>query len=330
MDGWHQPLCKAVAHVSAGATSRLWLKLAITATILYVLYTKVPATDVVAALAVAEVRLVAAACLLSVLIHVLTSWRLFLLSHQQGFQLPFSDIVAIEFSSLFYRVFVPGGTLASLAVRFLKLQKHTGDPARALACVGVDRLFATFALLAVGVVFVLLHQQTIADRVGIALITLLILTLAGYKAAVGGDVGRLLRAALMRLRLNGLAESASRTVSALTEFGRLRPGRLAVVISLSLACQLIGVASFFLLAVSLGMSTELVVLGWIRTVVILATMLPVSFLGLGIRDLALLSLLRGQGVSQELSLAMAVLMFFTTVLFVAGIGGLVEVKQRLK
>ena len=47
--------------MSTVATSRLWLTLAVTATILYVLYTQVPAMDVVAALAVAEVPLVAAA-----------------------------------------------------------------------------------------------------------------------------------------------------------------------------------------------------------------------------------------------------------------------------
>ncbi len=47
--------------MSTVATSRLWLTLAVTATILYVLYTQVPAMDVVAALAVAEVQLVAAA-----------------------------------------------------------------------------------------------------------------------------------------------------------------------------------------------------------------------------------------------------------------------------
>jgi hypothetical protein len=48
--------------VSTVATSRLWLTLAITATILYVLYTQVRYTpDIVAALAVAEDWLVAAA-----------------------------------------------------------------------------------------------------------------------------------------------------------------------------------------------------------------------------------------------------------------------------
>ncbi len=45
--------------MSTVATSRLWLTLTITATILYVLYTQVAAMDVVAAMAVAEVQLAA-------------------------------------------------------------------------------------------------------------------------------------------------------------------------------------------------------------------------------------------------------------------------------
>ncbi len=45
--------------MSTVATSRLWLTLTITANILYVLYTQVPAMDVVAAMAVAEVQLAA-------------------------------------------------------------------------------------------------------------------------------------------------------------------------------------------------------------------------------------------------------------------------------
>jgi len=283
-----------------------------------------------AALAVADVRPVAAACLLSVLTHVLTSWRLLLLSRQQGLQLPFSEAVAIEFSSVFYRVFVPGGMLASLTVRFLKLQKRTASPGRALACVSVDRLFATFALIAVGVVFVLLRRQPITDPVGIALIGLLILTLAGYGAAVVGAVERLLMVVLKALRLYSLMKSASAALSPLMEFGALPPRRLLGVIGLSFAVQLIGVAGFFLLAASLGIKMDFIVLGWIRTVVILATMLPISFLGLGLRDIALLTLLRGEGVPQELCLAMAVLVFFVTVLFVAGIGGLVEAKRRFQ
>lgn len=60
MDGWHQPLCKAAAHVSTVAMSGLWLTLAITVTILYVLYTQVPAPDVVATLTIAEDWLAAA------------------------------------------------------------------------------------------------------------------------------------------------------------------------------------------------------------------------------------------------------------------------------
>ena len=92
---------------------------------------------------------------------------------------------------------------------------------------------------------------------------------------------------------------------------------------------MLGAAAFLCLASALAIPGDLFAWGLIRAAVILVTMMPVSVAGLGIRDISLVYLLGFYGVGGDHALALASLVFFVTVLFVALLGGVSEVLRAL-
>lgn len=304
--------------------SRLLLRLVITGAILYVVYRRVPFSDVLASMRLADPRLLGAAGLLVLCIHLLATWRLRLLLRQQDLVVPYPRLLTIVLESLFYRVFLPGGTIATMTARFLKLQTVTRSRSRTLASLAIDRAFATFSLVAIGIVFAWLNRRTLFDPVGAVLLLMALLVLTLYVAAIRGTVRNLVVGILRALRLRRLSDLAERGLQPLTEFQKMRPEYVLLIATLSLVSHLVGMAVYFLLATAVGIELPLLTWGWIRSLVILTTMLPISLLGLGVREASLLYLLRGYGVADQLCLAMAMLIFSVSVLFIALIGGLLE------
>jgi uncharacterized protein (TIRG00374 family) len=306
------------------------LRLVITGAILYLVYQRVPFSNVITALRVADLRYLAAACILVLCIHLLATWRLRLLLRQQDLMLPYRSLFAIVLESLFYRVSLPGGTIATTTARFLKLQKATQSRSRTLACLAIDRIFATLSLVTVGIVFALLNRKTLVDPVGAVLLVSALLILVFYVAAIRGTAGNLVVRILRTLRLWRLSELAERGLQPLTEFQKMRARTVFIIAGLSLGSHLVGMTIFTLLGTAVGIDIPLLSWGWIRSLVILAAMLPISLLGLGVREASLLYLLQGFGVPDELCLAMAMLIFSVSVLFVALLGGLLEVGRLVR
>ena len=107
------------------------------------------------------------------------------------------------------------------------------------------------------------------------------------------------------------------------EFKDLSSRDVCLLIAFSMAPHLIGTLVYALLAASLEIHLDLMTWGWIRSAVILVTLLPISVAGLGIREGAMLYLLSSYGVPEEQAMAMAFLVFGTVLLFLT-MGGLLE------
>ncbi len=93
---------------------------------------------------------------------------------------------------------------------------------------------------------------------------------------------------------------------------------------LSIVAHLAGVISFWLIAQSLGMALPLLTIGWIRSGMILATMLPITIAGIGVREVAALALLQLYGVETDDAIAFSFLVFATTVVGIGILGGIAE------
>ena len=67
--------------------------------------------------------------------------------------------------------------------------------------------------------------------------------------------------------------------------------------------QLLGITSFYLLARAVPLDISFGNVGWIRTYVLLITTLPISILGLGVREGALIFMLQVYGVTPAAAVA---------------------------
>ena len=133
-----------------------------------------------------------------------------------------------------------------------------------------------------------------------------------------GGSGTWWSAALGRLRLS------------LGSVARLSPATLARIVVLSMAAQIPGALVFVVLGRGLGLDVSLPAMAWVRSVVVLFTVLPISIGGLGVREGVLVLVLGSYGVASSDALALSILVFAATILAPGLVGGALEAVHWLR
>jgi hypothetical protein len=105
---------------------------------------------------------------------------------------------------------------------------------------------------------------------------------------------------------------------------RLAPADFVRVVAASVLAHLLGTAMYLSLARALGLEIGLAAIGWVRAAILLATLLPVSIAGLGVREAAAVLLLAPHGIGNAAALAFALLVFAVSELAMVALGGLFE------
>ena len=106
-------------------------------------------------------------------------------------------------------------------------------------------------------------------------------------------------------------------------FDQLGVRRLFSTVGLLVVHELIGITTFYLLAVALDMHLSFITIGWIRCYIMLITMLPLTMMGIGVRDGSLIFLLKTYSISPALAVSYSTLLLGRT--FILGLlGGLSE------
>ncbi len=117
-------------------------------------------------------------------------------------------------------------------------------------------------------------------------------------------------------KLGKVLHSASR-------FDQVGARRLAATAGLLCVHELIGILSFYWLAVALHLPLSFISIGWIRCYIALITMLPLTLMGIGVRDGSLILLLKTYAISPALAVGYSTLLLGRT--FILGLlGGLCE------
>lgn len=300
------------------------LRIAGSGVILFWLSRHIPFSGVGDALAEFAWPAICVASLLVMVCEALLAIRFRILARVQGFSVPLLRLCRINLATRFFMLFLPGGALASIATRFYKLQREDPRRAPALSAVMLDRLCATLALCLVGSLFWLADVGPERQYLG----------LINPIAAVAAVCMTLLlvepRSYVLIERLVGtitntfVGRAYDKWRSAVTLFAAMPAGDIAKVIALSVAPHLLGIATIAVLGSALGISLDAGTWGWIRPTVILLTMLPLSFAGLGVREVSLLALLAAHDVPAEKAVALAVSLFGMTILLPAALGALSE------
>jgi uncharacterized membrane protein YbhN (UPF0104 family) len=301
--------------------------------LLYLVYRLVPFTGVLTALALARGWLVVLACALVLAGQMFVAWRMKLLIDPQGIQLRTAQLLEINLASSLYSLVLPWATAVNLAVRVLRLSRLQMKWTKILSALAVDRLLATASLATVGLVFWLAAEMPIGAHapphaapaaIGWTMVAALAGTVFLSLVLFHPALARLWQGAVRRLPgggIGGMIRAQSLSVAA---YQNVSVSEVALVLVLAAVPHLLGIVAYVLLGESLGIAVDFTAWGWIRSAVMLATLIPVSVGGLGIRDGALLYLLAPYGVHGNKALALAFLVFGATVVFPALVGGLFE------
>ncbi|MFB3909240.1 MAG: lysylphosphatidylglycerol synthase transmembrane domain-containing protein [Candidatus Eisenbacteria bacterium] len=299
-------------------------RVAVAAAILILLARRIDLRASLEALRGAASLPVVLALLLGFLAQLLVTLRLLVLARGQALASSFGRLLEINLSAVFYGLFLPGSNLAGTAVRFARIARAERRSAATAVALLADRMIATASLGAVGVLFWTIDRApgsgSSAAFLALGTAALLLLLLPLFRPGIVEPLARRLPARLPLL---------SRFREPLTAYGKLAPARIVAIAIPSLTAHLAGILAFVLLARALGMEVSALRLGWIRSLVVFSTMLPLTIAGFGVREATVVVLLGAAGVPETTALAYSFLVFAVTVLPIGFAGGWLEARSAI-
>lgn len=237
---------------------------------------------------------------------ILSSLRWQLIAQSLGLHGTFSHYLDLYFLGMYFNLFLPTG-MGGDAIKSYHLGKHHSNHLNAAYSILFDRLTGLCALLMI-CAFALWHVTLDKD-----LNTLII-------AAIALSVSGLLFAPVLLKLIQKLLPKLSAWISPLQQLYH-SPKRLILIFLMALIIQMIGIALVIglgtLLTIQLDWSFYIV--SW--TLITIATLLPISINGLGIREAGFVYLFQMQQIPSEQAITLSLLTFIIPLL--ASLFGLV-------
>ncbi|MCC6763807.1 MAG: flippase-like domain-containing protein [Deltaproteobacteria bacterium] len=301
-------------------------RLAVAALALVWLATSIDLPTVGHALAATSRRAVLLATVASFVGNVVVAFRLRVLLGGQGVAGRASQMLAINLAAFFYNLFLPAGGVGVAALRLQRLSARTrGGFTAALTAMVCDRLAALAGLGVIGLAGWVADPQPKPPG---GLLVLLAGTSAIGVLAAPRAVPTAWRAFLRELQAGGggtwWSAALARLRRSLGSVARLSSGTLARILGLAIVAQIPGVFGYVALGRGLGIDVTFAAMAWVRSVVVLFTVLPISIGGLGVREGVLVLTLAAYGVPAADALALSILVFATTILAPGLVGGVLE------
>ena len=284
-------------------------------------------TEVRARLAACPPSVALAALAATLLGQWLGALRFAQLAHIQGLPLTRGEALSINLSTVFYSLFLPGGTATSWIIRLLRLPGAREQLGLALAVIAADRAFATAAGAMLGL------AADLALRVPATLIVTTGLAAAMAGAAIIGwalllpDVPDWLQRLRKLPLLRRLATRLTHTVRAQEPLTPAAVGRAGL---LSVAVHGLGIFAWWILARAIGLDLGLFEIAWVRSASLIVGLLPLTVGGLGLREGTTVLLLAFFDVAAADALALSLLAFLVTILGVGAVGGIGEAARLLR
>ncbi len=247
--------------------------------------------------------------------------------HVQNARMSVGRLVEINLSNRFYILVLP--RVAAVAIRLLRYGE--GKPtAAALALLVFERGVQLATLMVLATVTLWLDRQNLVG-VGQALFFLVaagsLASLAALAPFFSSSIQQLARLVLERMSAvlpDSLVRKLSSLVEAAALFRRTQHRRAGAIVVMSMLASLLFYTSAWFAAKSIGLEISLLSLVWIRSVVFVMTLVPLTIGGIGVREAGFVALLALLGVSAPVALAFSAVNFSFQVA-IALVGALSEV-----
>lgn len=289
------------------------LKVAVTVLLYVAVFYKVDAGPLIDRLRGAHLGWVALGTAAYIVGQWSSAWRWWILLGPVDLVVPYLRMVAFYFIGMFFNIFLPtivGGD----AVKALLLARHTGEPARSIMSVFMERnvgLFALFGIASIAVWFAP-PVELVGLPIGLFVLALVTAFLAANVVIATPRAYRLIDYLIVLTPLVRLRSRAQSLYEAIVPY-RTAWRSMAAALALSFLFQAVVILVVFLNAKALAVDVPLAALAVFVPLISLAGMLPISVNGLGVREGLYLLLLGRVGVPADVAVSMALLYFVVTV-----------------
>lgn len=305
------------------------VKMLIAAGILAYLFSVVPFGEVWGEMKQAQPGWLVASFASAMLLQLGVADRLRRLIAAQGVELSTYEVFEINLSTLFYGLFLPGGNFTGIAIRFYRLSSANQNVMNTGVALFFDRLLATFCLLLVGIGFWCLAMP---EDGWFALWAMVVASVAfaGLTLAVFAPADAPVLGVIQKTMQRFGGKTVNKLREAMQAIWTLPRRTLGLAFVLAMVTHVLGMLAYWCILKGMGLPVDFVTIAWVRSAMILATMIPLTPSGVGLREGATLMLLTSYGVSEDEALAFSLLVFGVTVLAVGLVGGLLEGWRMLR
>jgi uncharacterized membrane protein YbhN (UPF0104 family) len=283
-------------------------------------------TQVRARLATCPPSVALAALGTSLLAQWLGALRFVALSRAQGLPLTRAQALGINLSTVFYGLFLPGGTATSWIIRLVRLPGARQQLALALAVIASDRAFAT----AVGAVIGLTADLALGMPATFVVTAALVGVTLGSGFVGWALLSPTVAGWMHRWRERPLLRQIPQRLWRGQGTSELLPAATTVWAgALSVGVHGIGIFAWWILARGIGLELGLPELAWVRSAALVVGLLPLTVGGLGLREGTTVVLLGLLGIPAADALSLSLLAFLVTIFGVGAVGGIVESARLL-
>lgn len=314
------------------------LRVLVAAALIALLLYRIPVRDVMAAMGSADREDIAAAFLLVLLAECVVAYRLVRIVRAHELLLSLRDAIAINLSTRFYALCLPGGSAVGTALRIQRLVKGSARYIDVVVSVVLDRLSTTAVMCTMGALFWILdpagREWTSGILLPIAAIggTVLYVLVAWRGSLPRPDMerggGRVMRARLAPW-MQRIESRLPRKFAEIRELAHPTRAPLTLTLwasAISLVVHVLATAAIWFITRAMGVDVSWIALVWIRVAALLAATIPISVAGLGLREGVYAVLLAANGMTESQAVAFSFLVFAVTVLGVALVGAIFELQ----
>jgi len=269
---------------------------------------------------------------LYIVMRVASAYRMYVITQHQEMSLSTFEIFKIGLVTSFFGLFLPGH-IAGGAIRWHMLSSKDNKGVEALASVAFDRVNDMIVMISMGFICLLAASPpSVSPVVPWILAGSLVFLLSIYAMLLNPWTTRLtLRMAdgIGLRRRPWFYSLVMRLIVSMQRFHRF-PGSVRIQLwGLSFLFHALGTLAYFLLAGAIDLGLSLNDCAWLRAILHLLFLLPLSVSGIGVRESALVVLLFPLGISSAQAIAYSFLLM-GILLLMAGIGGLLAPAMYIK
>jgi len=297
-------------------------RISISALLLYFLFRQVDSKSIWDIIKGADWALLFLGFLINALSYLLGVYRWKMYLDGAGVRLPFKRVLISFSGGLFFNLFLPS-TIGGDVVKGIDLAMHTKKPKEIVASMLLDRLSGYAAMVIISVTAVLLGYHLINDPivllvVGLVTFVLVCAFLTLFNNFIFEKVSKFLN------KKGGRIAGALQRLHQEIYLFRNRKKLLVKNFLLSMVIQASAPLAFYVIALSLGLKTNIIYFFILIPVIAAITMLPVSIGGLGLRDASTIFFFAKVGIDNHVSFAISLLGFFY-ILVISVMGGILYV-----